>query len=207
MHVLRPGRFLTGDLKRAIQTIPAIAGKAVVIAAVKLPREQADEVELKLLNLVRKHSGTAWAYGSDVVGFTGQLGFALWHHARALAAYRDHPHARFLIFGRHPFDKGYRPQEHPALFKAVETRKTALPNLVVSHDNKGYFFPVKLAFPVQTQWGYIGSTLGLLHEITKLEAIIQGVGYWHAEVERVIEFLKGACASSIALCLPIIIDG
>ncbi len=210
MHVMRPARFLRGDFKRAIHALESpepLGVKAVVIGAVELPGGEADEIEAKLQNLVRKHSGSDWEYGADAVGHTGQLGFDRWHHARALAAYQDHPFTKFLGFGRHPFDKGYRPHEHPALKKAVETRTTTYPNLVVSNDNNGYFFPVKLAFPVQTQWGYLGSTLGLQDEIRRLAAIIQGGGYWHADIEAVVQFLTGACASSIALNLPIIIDG
>ena len=207
MHVMRPARFFTGDFKRAIQTLPGLEAKAVVIGAIRMPREQAEEAEKNLLHLVQKFTGMPWECGTDVVGFSGQLGFAEWHHTRAFAAYQDHPFKRFLIFGRHPFEKGFRPHEHPAVITSLETKKTSFPNLIFSNDNNGFFFPVKLASPIQTQRGYIGSTLGLQAEVQRLEAVSKSGGYWHADIERVLEFMKQACESSIRLNLPIVIDG
>jgi hypothetical protein len=206
MHVLRPARFFTGDFKRAVQRLD-LGKKAVVIGAVAMPPEQAEDIEEKLKKLVIKHTRESWSYGQDSLGFSTQLGYAEWHHTRAFAAYEDHPFRKFLIFGRHPFDKGFHPQQHPALITSMETRKTSFPNLVFSHDNKGFFFPVTLAFPVETQFGFLGSTLGLKHEVARLQKLMLSRSYRHDDLDRILERVHQACESSIALHLPIIIDG
>jgi hypothetical protein len=208
MHVLRPARFYTGDFKRTIQRLGfGLGDQAKVIGAPTMPMEQAEDVEAKLMRLVGKHSGTAWRYGQDVVGFSGQLGYEPWHHARAFAAYEDHPFRKFLMLGRHPFEKGMHPHGHPALVTSQETRRTSFPNLVFSKDNVGFFFPVALAFPVESHYGFIGSSPGLLDEAGRLERLMRTRGYWHDDIDRVVQFVKEACASSITLQLPIIIDG
>ena len=169
--------------------------------------KDAIDIESKLVNVAEKHSGQKVPDFNNSNPVSFQFGYSSWHHVRSFAAYSDYPFKKFLGLGKHPYEKPLKPEMSPAVVESEESRKTSYPQLLLSNDNKGFFFPIKLKVPVQTQWGYIGSSIELLDEVNRIQALLSKGEYWHADIDDFISKFQLACQKSMESNLPIVIDG
>jgi hypothetical protein len=208
-HVVRPALFFSGNIQRAIQRIriEGFQEKVVIIGGPKMSDQDALEIEKKLTRLAEKFSGISLKGFSDTTELSFQFDFKAWHHVRAFAAYSDYPLKKFKMFGKRPFEKPKEPEYCHAILMSLNSKKTSFPNLIFSHDNKGFFYPCQFETPMETPWGYLGSSIGLLSEINKIKKILKSDGYWHSDIEDFIESFELACIVSIESQLPIVIDG
>jgi hypothetical protein len=206
-HVMRPKIFFTGKFKRTIQRIPGFENKGKIIGAYTMSDGEAIDTECKVSNLVKKYSGTEFSYQKDEICESIQFKYDKWHHVRSFAAYNDYPFRKFLIFGRHQYQKPLLPEQSPAVMQTIETKRSSSPNIVISKDNKGFFFPCDIKTPIETKWGYIGSSINLKKEVNNLKILMEKEGYWHSDIDEFIGNFNVLCDSSIKTGYPIIIDG
>lgn len=126
------------------------------------------------------------------------------HTVRALAAHIDYPPS-FLGIKR-GFKLRKDPRDSPSLQRIFDGDDTTFPHLMRHSDNKGLWVPASLPVPVvanEQQWWMVGSVLGVLEELDRIEARL---GEGGPRVQEAHAALRTIFATARDAGLPVIID-
>ncbi|MHB9132647.1 MAG: hypothetical protein ACYDBB_16380 [Armatimonadota bacterium] len=208
IHVMRPRRLFLRNYELPVQKLlPGVEIRT--IGMTPMSDFDAGVAEEALVRRVRRDQQDPRYVlpHDDEIYFSERFSYDAFDLLRKFAAYQDYPQRQFAFWGAKSFGDGYDPDTLPSLKIAWRRQTSAYPHLVLHEDNRGFYFPTTIPFPIQSDFGYLGATPRLQEELTALAKRAHQALRYRETVSGAINLLLQAAEASARSGLPIVFDG
>ncbi len=211
IHVMRPRKFFLRDFVLPVQRhLPDIPVQT--IGATPMTAFEADVAEKQVIKAVRlkqldQVQNRYVLPEDDAIHFSEQFSYDRFNLLREFAAFLDYPQKRYFLWGDRAFGEGYDVAALPSLKAAWQRRRAHCPHLVFHEDMRGFYFPTRLTFPVESHFGFLGSTFSLREELEQVTMRAHLARDYREAVTEAAALLMQAVEASEQSLLPIVLDG
>jgi len=211
IHVMRPKRLFLRDYELPVQRLlPDVEVRLLGVAPLNdfdAGVAEGDIVKtLRLRQLDQEQHRYVLPANNEIL-FSARVSYQAFNLLREFAAFFDHPQRLFLLWSPRAFGDGYDVNSLASLRWAWRRQRSRFPHLVFHEDNRGFFFPTRLAQPVPSAYGFLGASSNLRQELTTLHEHLNQAPRHREALTEAIVLLQRAAETSEQSGLPIVFDG